>query len=62
VRSKRNVERPGDPASPGRTPLVPIWEGYLRELGVSELLPRNGDLAAAARERHPTALTLSSTW
>ena len=25
----------------------------LRELGVSELLPRDGDLAAAARERHP---------
>jgi NADPH:quinone reductase-like Zn-dependent oxidoreductase len=28
-------------------------EAYLRELGVSELLPRDGDLAAAARERHP---------
>jgi NADPH2:quinone reductase len=28
-------------------------EAYLRELGVSELLPRDGDLAAAAREGHP---------
>jgi NADPH:quinone reductase-like Zn-dependent oxidoreductase len=28
-------------------------ETYLRELGVSELLPRDGDLAAATRERHP---------
>jgi NADPH2:quinone reductase len=26
---------------------------YLRDLGVSEVLPRDGDLAAAARERHP---------
>src|SRR5215212_6218655 len=32
---------------------LPEDEAYLRELGVSELLPRDGDLAAAARERHP---------
>jgi NADPH:quinone reductase len=34
-------------------PALPGDEAYLRELGVSELLPRDGDLAAAARERHP---------
>jgi NADPH:quinone reductase len=34
-------------------PALPEDETYLRELGVSELLPREGDLAAAARERHP---------
>jgi NADPH:quinone reductase-like Zn-dependent oxidoreductase len=34
-------------------PALPEDEAYLRELGVSELLPRDGDLAAAARERHP---------
>jgi NADPH2:quinone reductase len=34
-------------------PALPEDEAYLRELGVSELLPRNGDLAVAARERHP---------
>jgi NADPH:quinone reductase-like Zn-dependent oxidoreductase len=34
-------------------PALPQDEGYLRELGVSELLPRDDDLAAAARERHP---------
>jgi NADPH:quinone reductase-like Zn-dependent oxidoreductase len=34
-------------------PALPEDETYLRELGVSELLPRDGDLAAAARERHP---------
>ena len=28
-------------------------EAYLRELGVGELLPRDADLAAAARERYP---------
>jgi NADPH2:quinone reductase len=33
-------------------PALPEDEAYLRELGVSELLPREGDLAAAARERH----------
>jgi NADPH2:quinone reductase len=34
-------------------PALPEDEAHLRELGVSELLPRDGDLAAAARERHP---------
>jgi NADPH:quinone reductase-like Zn-dependent oxidoreductase len=34
-------------------PALPEDEAYLRELGVSELLPRKDDLAAAARERHP---------
>jgi NADPH2:quinone reductase len=34
-------------------PALPEDEAYLRELGVSELLPRDGDLAVAARERHP---------
>src|SRR5215204_5899684 len=34
-------------------PALPEDEAYLRELGVSDLLPRSGDLAAAARERHP---------
>src|SRR3954452_23846568 len=34
-------------------PALPEDEAYLRELGVSELLPRNADLAATARERHP---------
>ena len=34
-------------------PALPEDEPYLRELGVSVLLPREGDLAAAARERHP---------
>jgi NADPH2:quinone reductase len=34
-------------------PALPEDESYLRELGVSELLPRDGDLATAARERHP---------
>ena len=34
-------------------PALPEDEAYLRELGVSELLPRDGALAAAARERHP---------
>ena len=34
-------------------PALPEDEGYLRELGVSELLPRAGDLAASTRERHP---------
>jgi NADPH:quinone reductase len=28
-------------------------EAYLHELGVSELLPRDGELAAAARKQHP---------
>ena len=34
-------------------PALPEDEDYLRELGVGELLPRDGDLAAAARERYP---------
>jgi len=34
-------------------PARPEDEAYLRELGVSELLPREGDLAAAARQRYP---------
>jgi NADPH2:quinone reductase len=34
-------------------PALPEDEVYLRELGVSELLPRDGDLAGAARGRHP---------
>jgi NADPH:quinone reductase len=34
-------------------PALPQDEAYLRELGVGELLPRDGDLAAAARQRHP---------
>jgi NADPH:quinone reductase-like Zn-dependent oxidoreductase len=34
-------------------PALPEDEAYLRDLGVSELLPREGDVAAAARERYP---------
>jgi hypothetical protein len=34
-------------------PALPEDVTYLRELGVSELLSRDGDLAAAAREHHP---------
>jgi NADPH:quinone reductase-like Zn-dependent oxidoreductase len=34
-------------------PALPDDEAHLRELGVSELLPRDGDLAATAGERHP---------
>ena len=34
-------------------PALPEDETYLRGLGVSELLPRDGDLAATAREQHP---------
>jgi NADPH:quinone reductase len=34
-------------------PALPEDEAYLRGLGVGELLPRDGDLAAAVRERHP---------
>src|SRR4051794_146723 len=33
-------------------PALPEDETYLRDLGVSELLPRDGDLTATARERH----------
>jgi NADPH:quinone reductase-like Zn-dependent oxidoreductase len=39
-------------------PALPEDEAYLRELGVSELLPRDGDLAAAARELHPEGFDL----
>jgi NADPH:quinone reductase-like Zn-dependent oxidoreductase len=34
-------------------PALPEDESYLRGLGVSEVLPRDGDVAAAVRERHP---------
>lgn len=34
-------------------PALPEDEAYLRDLGVSELLPRDGDLAAVARGRYP---------
>ena len=34
-------------------PARPEDEEYLRDLGVSELVPRDGDLAATARERYP---------
>jgi NADPH2:quinone reductase len=34
-------------------PAIPEDDSYLRELGVSELLDRDGDPAAAVRERHP---------
>jgi NADPH:quinone reductase-like Zn-dependent oxidoreductase len=34
-------------------PALPEDEDYLRGLGISELLPRDADLATAARERHP---------
>ena len=34
-------------------PALPEDEDYLRDLGVSELLPRDDDLDAAARERRP---------
>ena len=43
-------------ARAGATAVAPALtedEPHLRGLGVSELLHRNGDLAAAARERHP---------
>ncbi len=34
-------------------PALPEDEAYLRGLGVTELLPREGDVAAAARQRYP---------
>jgi NADPH:quinone reductase len=43
-------------ARAGATVVAPSLaedEAYLRELGVSELLPRDGELAAAARDQHP---------
>ena len=43
-------------ARAGATVVAPAFaadEAYLRDLGVREVLPRGGDLAAAARERYP---------
>jgi NADPH:quinone reductase len=34
-------------------PALPEDEAFLRELGVSDVLPREGDVAKAVRERHP---------
>jgi len=34
-------------------PALPEDEAYLRHLGVSEVLPRDGDVGAVVRERHP---------
>jgi NADPH2:quinone reductase len=34
-------------------PALPEDEQYLRDLGVSDVLPRDGDIAALVRERHP---------
>jgi NADPH2:quinone reductase len=34
-------------------PALPEDEDYLRSLGVADILPRDGDIAAATRERHP---------
>jgi NADPH:quinone reductase len=34
-------------------PALPEDEAYLRDLGVSEVLPRDGDVGAVVRERHP---------
>jgi NADPH-dependent curcumin reductase CurA len=34
-------------------PALPEDEAYLRSLGASELLPRDGDLVAAVRKRYP---------
>jgi NADPH:quinone reductase len=34
-------------------PALPEDEPYLRDLGVSELVERGGDIAEAVRERHP---------
>jgi len=34
-------------------PALPEDDEYLRELGVSDVLERDGDVAAAVRERHP---------
>jgi NADPH:quinone reductase-like Zn-dependent oxidoreductase len=43
-------------ARAGATIIAPAFEedaDYLRNLGVSELLPRDGDVVAAVRHRHP---------
>jgi NADPH:quinone reductase len=37
-------------------PGLPEDEGYLRELGATELLDRDGDVPAAVRERHPEGI------
>jgi NADPH:quinone reductase len=37
-------------------PALPEDEAFLRELGVSDVLPRDGDIAALVRERHPGGL------
>jgi NADPH:quinone reductase-like Zn-dependent oxidoreductase len=34
-------------------PALPEDEPFLRELGVSDVLPRDGDIAALVRDRHP---------
>jgi NADPH:quinone reductase len=34
-------------------PALPEDEDYLRDLGVSEIVPRDGDVAAAVRQLHP---------
>ena len=34
-------------------PTHPAHEAYLRELGVTDFVPRDGDVAAAVRESHP---------
>jgi NADPH:quinone reductase-like Zn-dependent oxidoreductase len=43
-------------AQAGATVIAPALsedEEYLRDLGATEVLPRDGDVAAAARDRHP---------
>jgi NADPH2:quinone reductase len=34
-------------------PALPEDEAYLRSLGVADIVPRDGDVSAAVRERHP---------
>jgi NADPH:quinone reductase len=46
-------------AAAGATVLAPALPGdeeHLRALGVAELLPRDGDVVAAVRERHPDGI------
>ena len=48
-----------DTASAGATVIVPGLpedEGYLKDLGVSEILPRDADIAALVHERYPEGL------
>ena len=43
-------------AAAGATVIAPAFpedEHYLRSLGVAEIVPRNGDVSTAVRERHP---------